>query len=69
MTTISPEQAQTVTTEPTVADAIDALVARAQVALKEYDTFTQDDVNLLGMNFLSSLNGWRVEGNYLVLQP
>jgi len=28
-----------------------------------------DDVNLLGMNFLSSLNGWRVEGNYLVLQP
>jgi predicted aspartyl protease len=26
-------------------------------------------VNLLGMNFLSSLNGWRVEGNYLVLQP
>jgi aspartyl protease family protein len=29
----------------------------------------QEDVNLLGMNFLSSLNGWRVEGNYLVLQP
>jgi len=29
----------------------------------------QDDVNLLGMNFLSSLNGWRVEGNYLVLRP
>jgi aspartyl protease family protein len=28
-----------------------------------------DDVNLLGMNFLSSLKGWRVEGNYLVLQP
>jgi aspartyl protease family protein len=28
-----------------------------------------DDVNLLGMNFLSSLNGWGVEGNYLVLQP
>lgn len=28
-----------------------------------------DDVNLLGMNFLSSLNGWRVESNYLVLQP
>ena len=27
------------------------------------------DVNLLGMNFLSSLSGWRVEGNYLVLQP
>ena len=29
----------------------------------------QDDVNLLGMNFLSSLSGWRVEGTYLVLQP
>ena len=28
-----------------------------------------DDVNLLGMNFLSTLRGWRVEGNYLVLQP
>ena len=28
-----------------------------------------DDVNLLGMNFLSSLDSWRVEGNYLVLQP
>ena len=28
-----------------------------------------DDVNLLGMNFLSSLSGWRVDGNYLVLQP
>ena len=27
------------------------------------------DVNLLGMNFLSSLQSWRVEGNYLVLQP
>ena len=28
-----------------------------------------DDINILGMNFLSSLRGWRVEGNYLVLQP
>lgn len=27
------------------------------------------DGNVLGMNFLSSLQGWRVEGNYLVLQP
>ena len=26
-----------------------------------------DDVNVLGMNFLSSLRSWRVEGNYLVL--
>ena len=28
-----------------------------------------DDVNLLGMNFLSTLSSWRVEGTYLVLQP
>ena len=27
------------------------------------------DGNVLGMNFLSSLAGWRVEGNYLVLKP
>lgn len=28
-----------------------------------------DDTNVLGMNFLSSLESWRVERNYLVLQP
>lgn len=28
-----------------------------------------DDTNVLGMNFLSSLASWRVEGNYLVLRP
>jgi aspartyl protease family protein len=28
-----------------------------------------DDSNVLGMNFLSSLGSWRVEGNYLVLRP
>jgi aspartyl protease family protein len=27
------------------------------------------DMNLIGMNFLSSLKGWRVEGNELVLNP
>ena len=27
-----------------------------------------DQTNVLGMNFLSSLGGWRVEGNYLVLR-
>lgn len=27
-----------------------------------------EDVNLLGMNFLSSLESWRVEGRFLVLQ-
>ena len=28
-----------------------------------------DDTNVLGMNFLSSLDSWRVEGNTLVLRP
>lgn len=28
-----------------------------------------DNVNVLGMNFLSSLGSWRVEGNILVLRP
>ena len=27
------------------------------------------ETNVLGMNFLSSLGSWRVEGNYLVLRP
>lgn len=29
----------------------------------------RDGANVLGMNFLSTLSGWRVEGNYLVLRP
>lgn len=33
------------------------------------DVNDQDGMNLLGMNFLRSLRSWRVEGNYLVLQP
>ena len=33
------------------------------------DVSRQDDMNLLGMNFLSTLQSWRVEGTYLVLQP
>jgi aspartyl protease family protein len=33
------------------------------------DVSGQEGLNLLGMNFLRSLQGWRVEGNYLVLQP
>jgi aspartyl protease family protein len=33
------------------------------------DINEHDETNLLGMNFLSSLRSWRVEGNYLVLQP
>jgi aspartyl protease family protein len=30
---------------------------------------TLGNTNLLGMNFLSSLESWRVEGQTLVLQP
>jgi aspartyl protease family protein len=33
------------------------------------DISDQEGVNLLGMNFLSSLRSWRVDGNYLVLVP
>ena len=33
------------------------------------DVSEQEGLNLLGMNFLRSLRSWRVEGNYLVLQP
>lgn len=33
------------------------------------DINENDDTNLLGMNFLSTLQSWRVEGNYLVLKP
>lgn len=29
----------------------------------------RDSVNVLGMNFLSSLGGWGVQGDYLVLRP
>jgi len=29
----------------------------------------QDETNILGMNFLSSLNGWRVEKSDLILRP
>jgi len=29
----------------------------------------QDGLNVIGMNFLSSLRGWRAEGRTLVLQP
>jgi aspartyl protease family protein len=32
------------------------------------DINDRDETNVLGMNFLSSLNQWRVEGNYLVLR-
>ncbi len=49
-------------------------VRRLNVGTIEFDDFPidvsdSDDVNVLGMNFLSKLRSWRVEGNYLVLVP
>ena len=29
----------------------------------------RDDISLLGMNFLSTLSAWRVEGEWLILKP
>lgn len=41
-------------------------IERSDFAIQVND---HDDGNVLGMNFLSSLGGWRVEGHYLVMQP
>jgi aspartyl protease family protein len=48
--------------------------ARLKVASIERTDFPvlinpNDDTNVLGMNFLSSLSSWRVEGTYLVMRP
>jgi aspartyl protease family protein len=48
--------------------------ANLKVGAIERDDFAvhisdRDDVSLLGMNFLSSLSSWRVEGEWLVLKP
>ena len=43
-----------------------ASVERVSVALHVTDN---DGVNVLGMNFLSSLDRWGVEGHWLVLKP
>jgi aspartyl protease family protein len=40
------------------------LIQRSDFAIQVND---HDDANVLGMNFLSTLGSWRVEGNYLVL--
>ncbi len=41
-------------------------IERSDFAVQVND---HDDSNVVGMNFLSSLGSWRVEGNYLVLKP
>ncbi len=52
-----------------VATASDFAVG--QIARTDFTIYVNsaDDTNVLGMNFLSSLGSWRVEGNTLVLQP
>jgi aspartyl protease family protein len=57
-----------------LARATKGYASRLQIAHIEridfpIDINENDDTNLLGMNFLSSLQSWRVEGTYLVLQP
>ena len=42
-------------------------IQRENVAVHISETF--GDTNVLGMNFLSSLTGWGVEGRWLVLRP
>ena len=41
-------------------------ITRRNVGLQIADN---DDLNVLGMNFLSSLSRWGVEGRWLVLVP
>lgn len=41
-------------------------ITRSQVGVQIADN---DDLNVLGMNFLSSLSRWGVEGRWLVLEP
>ena len=57
-----------------MARATQGYADRLQIAHIERTDFPidineNDDTNLLGMNFLSSLQSWRVEGTYLVMQP
>lgn len=42
-------------------------IARKNVAVHVSEAF--GDMNVLGMNFLSSLSSWRVEGCWLILKP
>ncbi len=57
------------------AEARRGTIARLKVGPIERNNFpvlvsdTLGDTNLMGMNFLQTLNGWRVEGNELVLNP
>ncbi len=56
------------------ASVAQAFADRLDVATIERKDFPvdineRDQTNVLGMNFLSSLKGWRVEGHVLILRP
>ena len=42
---------------------------RSNAATSRLHIADDEDLNVLGMNFLSSLERWGVEGRWLVLQP
>lgn len=85
VTTISARTAEAAKIEPTirtmmvetangVVEMPRAYADRLTIGLIERREFAVninrgDSSNVLGMNFLSSLSSWRVQGNYLVLQP
>jgi aspartyl protease family protein len=71
---VSPRRDQFVRTGNGIIRVASGRVARVQVGgIQRTDMALQiaeyDNLNVLGMNFLSSLNRWGVEGRWLVLQP
>ena len=83
-TTISADVARSASVEGRERGYIETANGRAQVSKGYADRLqvasiartdfpllinANDDTNVLGMNFLSSLTSWRVEGTYLVLRP
>ena len=83
ITTVSTETADRAGLEPDMRVAlVDTANGRVRMRATTADTIAvgpivrtgltmnineRDSANVLGMNFLSSLAGWRVDGNYLVL--
>jgi aspartyl protease family protein len=83
ITTISSKTARAAGIQPGIRVPVNTANGRVAMARASAERFTvgfiertdftvhvssSDDLNVIGMNFLSSLRGWRVEGNYLVLK-
>jgi aspartyl protease family protein len=68
-------QAEEVDTANGVIKVLPSMVASFRVGEIQRDGLgvdilpAEDDTNLLGMNFLSSLSRWRVEGDQMILEP